>query len=189
MKRVSLSIFLGFLLMVIASHDSYAEIRGHGGVVGFQEKDMHLTRQMRHCGMKIMEMMPGAEHHMWGCLMELGLDDKQKTEVKGIKSRVMKEMIKKSADEYIANIELRDLLDKDTVDMKAIEAKLKQIETIKTEMHLSLIRAREEVKSKLTPEQRKKFNEMTEMEPDIGPPMLREMMHGGMSIMPPPPPR
>ena len=65
----------------------------------------------------------------------------------------------------VAHIELKDLLDKDPVNMKAVEAKLKQIETIETGMYLSLIRARQEVKSKLAPEQRKKFKDMLEMEP------------------------
>jgi Spy/CpxP family protein refolding chaperone len=134
-----------------------------------------------------MGVMPEVEFPMWGYLMDLGLDEKQKAEVKEIKSRVMKEMIKKRADEHVARIELKDLLDKDPVNMKAVEAKLKQIETINTEMHLSLIKAREEVKSKLTPEQRKKFKEMLEMETDMGPPLMgRMMMHGGMRMPPPP---
>jgi hypothetical protein len=70
--------------------------------------------------------------------------------------------------------------------MKAVEAKLRQIETAKTEAHLSLIRAREEVKSQLTPELRKKFREMPEMEPTTGPPMRGGMMHGGMRTPPRP---
>ena len=77
----------------------------------------------------------------------------------------MKKMIKKRADECIAGIEMKELMDKDPVDIKAVEAKLKQIETIKTEMQLSLIRAAEEAKSKLTPEQRKKFKEMRAIAP------------------------
>jgi Spy/CpxP family protein refolding chaperone len=188
MKRISISLFLGFLLMIFASHDSYAEtrspIRNIGS--GFQEEDMPMTLPMRHSAMEMMGVVPEAKHPMWRYLMDLGLDEKQKTELKEIKRRVMKEMIKKRANELVAHIELRDLLDKDPVDMKATEAKLKQIETIKTEMHLSLIRAREEVKSKLTPEQRKKFREMLEMEPDIGPPMMGGMIHGGMRMPLPP---
>ena len=111
------------------------------------------------------EMMMDDEHPLWRHLAGLGLDEKQKTEVKEIRSRVTKEMIKKRAEAHLARIEMRDLLDKELVDMKAVEAKLKQIEKAKTEMRLSLIRAREEVKSKLTPEQRKKFKEALEMRP------------------------
>jgi Spy/CpxP family protein refolding chaperone len=142
---------------------------------------------MRLHGMEI-EGIPGADHLIWEHLMGLGLDEKQREAIKEIKSRVIKEAIRKRADERIAGIELKDLLDKDPVDMKAVEAKLKQIETIKSEMHLSLIGAREEIKSKLTPDQRKKFQEMQEMDPNMGPPTLGGMMRGGgMRMMPPPP--
>ncbi len=97
----------------------------------------------------------------------------------------MKEMIKKRPDELIAVIEMKELIDKDSVDMKAVEAKLKQIETLKTEMHLSLIKAIEEAKSKLTPEQRKKFKEMREIASDMGLPMMGGMMRGDMKMPPP----
>lgn len=134
---------------------------------------------------KMHEMMDD-KHPAWKHLMGLDLDEKQKAGVREIRSRVMKEMIKKRADEHVAGIELKDLLDKDPVDMKAVEAKLKQIEKVKTEMHLSLIRAREEVKSKLTPEQREKFKETPETGPMMeGRDMMGGMMHGGMRMPPP----
>jgi hypothetical protein len=49
-------------------------------------------------------------------------------------------------------------------------------------MHLSFIKAREEIKSKLTPDQRKKFKEMLEIAPDMGPPMMGGIMHGDMRM-------
>lgn len=118
--------------------------------------------------------------------MSLDLNEKQKSEVKEIRQKVMKEMIRKRADEQVAFIELRELLDKDPVDLKAVETKLKQIETLKTEMHLSLIRATEEIKTKLTPTQRKKFKEAIEMGPmieDRG--MMEGMMRSRMRVPPP----
>lgn len=39
--------------------------------------------------------------------------------------------------------------------MKAVEAKVKQLEMMKTEMHLAHIKAMEDCETKLTPEQRK----------------------------------
>ncbi|OGW45815.1 MAG: hypothetical protein A2Y66_05170 [Nitrospirae bacterium RBG_13_41_22] len=186
MKRVLVGLFLGFLLMVFASHNSCAEPCGPMDNMGrgFQKEGMPMMPPpMRHHGM---EGMPDAEHPMWRHLMGLGLDEKQREAIKEIKSRLMKEIIMKRADEHVAHIEMKDLLDKDSVDMKAIEVKLKQIETVKTGMHLSLIRAREEVKSKLTPEQRKKFKEMPEGDSNMEPPMTGEMMHGGMRMPPPP---
>ena len=72
----------------------------------------------------------------------------------------MKDMVKKKADKQIADIELKDLLDKDPVDMKAVEASAKKKESLKTEMFLAHIKAREEMKSLLTPDQRKRLKEM-----------------------------
>ncbi len=69
----------------------------------------------------------------------------------------------------IAHIELKDLLAKDPMDMKAVEAKVKQSEALRTEMHLSHLKAMEEVKASLTPEQKKKFREMVA----AGPAMMR----------------
>jgi Spy/CpxP family protein refolding chaperone len=112
--------------------------------------------------------MMGAEHPMWKNLMGLNLDDQQKTSIGEIKSRTMKDSIKRMADMRIAQIELKDLLGKDPVDMKTVEAKVKQSEMMRTEMHLSHIKAMEEVKAKLTPDQRKKFREMVEAGPMMG---------------------
>jgi len=113
------------------------------------------------------------EHHILGKLMSLGLDEKQKEAVKEIERKTMKEIIKKRADLDIARIDLRDLLDKDSVNMKDIESKLKQIASLETDIHLSRIKAHEEIKSKLTPDQRKKLKEMKE----------HGMMRGKMGMM------
>ncbi|MBI5602687.1 MAG: Spy/CpxP family protein refolding chaperone [Deltaproteobacteria bacterium] len=117
-------------------------------------------------GMRLEMMMDGG-HPIWRHIRDLGLDEKQKGEIQELRSRVMKEMIRKRADEQIAGMELKDLLEKDPVDMNAVETKLKRIEIIRMEMHLSLIRAVEEVKSKLTPNQRKKLQEMHKTRPGI----------------------
>jgi len=114
--------------------------------------------------------MMEAEHHMSQHLMGLNLDEQQRTLIGEIKSRMMKETIQRNADMRIVHIDLRDLLSKDPVDMKAVEAKVKQLEMMRTEMHLSHIKAMEDIKTKLTPEQRKKFREMFEDGP-----MMEEM--------------
>jgi len=121
------------------------------------------------------EMGPGmmGEHHILGKLMSLGLDEKQKEAVKGIVRKTMKETIKQRADLDIARIDLKDLLDKDSVNMKAVESKLKQIASSETDIRLSRIKEHEEIKSKLTPDQRKKLKEMME----------HGMMMGKMGMM------
>src|SRR4030042_5718026 len=107
------------------------------------------------CGMD--GQMLGTEH-----LKSLSLDEQQKTLIGEIKSRMMKETIRRTADMRIVQIELKDLLSQDPVDMKAVEAKVKQLEMMKTEMHLSHIKAMEDCKTKLTYEQRKQLKEMIE---------------------------
>lgn len=191
MKRVLVGLFLGLLFIIFISYNSHAEMRAP---IGNLERDCRdegmrmIPPPMRPPDMDVVGGIQEADHFMWEHLMGLGLDPKQREAIKDIRSKIVKETIKKRSDERIAGIELKDLLDKDPINMKAIEAKLKHIETIKTKIHLSLIRAREEVKSELTPEQRKKFKEMLEMEPDMGPPMVGGLMRGGMRMMPPPPP-
>ena len=127
---------------------AYGDMGGHGMGPGMM------------CGCGMDGQMMGAEHHMLKHLMGLDLDEQQKALIGEIKSRMMKETIRRTADMRIVQIELKDLLSQDPVDMKAVEAKVKQLEMMKTEMHLSHIKAMEDIKTKLTPEQRKKFREM-----------------------------
>lgn len=178
-RKLIISLFVA-VIMLAGVYSSYADMCGCMGGRGDGRHEQGMPRRggMGHPGMG----MRGEEHPMWRHLMGLGLDEKQREAIREIRSTVMKEMIKKRADERLAGIELKELLDREPVNMKAVEAKLRQIETAKTEAHLSLIRAREEVKSQLTPEQRKKFREMPEMEPTMGPPMRGGMMHGGMRM-------
>ena len=132
---------------------AYGDMGGHGMGSGMM------------CGCGMDGQMMEAEHHMSKHLMGLNLDEQQKALIGKIKSRMMKETIRRTADMRIVQIELKDLLSRDTVDMKAVEAKVKQLEMMKTEMHLSHIKAMEECKSRLTPEQRKKLREMIEAGP------------------------
>lgn len=153
-----LAVIVAAVSVVALAVFAYGEMGGRGMGPGM----------MGDCGMD--GQMMGAEHHMSKHLMGLDLDEQQKTLVGEIKSRMMKEMIRRSADMRIAQIELKDLLRQDPVDMKAVEAKVKQLEMMKTEMHLSHIKAMEDIKTKLTPEQRKKLREMMEAGP-----MMEEM--------------
>lgn len=178
-KQFIISLFTA-AIMISGAYNAFAEMdgcmsMGRSGDM-MQEEGMPPMRGMQHQDMGMM----GEEHPMWRHLMILDLNEKQKSEVKEIRHKVMKEMIRKRADEKVAFIELRELLDKDPVDVKAVETKLKQIETLKTEMRLSLIRTTEEIKTKLTPMQRKKFKEAIEISPMVeGRGRMEEMMHGG----------
>jgi Spy/CpxP family protein refolding chaperone len=124
---------------------AYGDMGGHGMGSGMM------------CGCGMDGQMMGTEH-----LKSLSLDEQQKTLIGEIKSRMMKETIRRTADMRIVQIEVKDLLSQDPVDMKAVEAKVKQLEMMRTEMHLSHIKAIEDIRTKLTPEQRKKLREMIE---------------------------
>ena len=151
---------------------------------GMMEGMGHQGMDMMHSmgGMKGGGMM-GDDHPLWKHLMGLGLDEKQKEALKTLHSKTMKVMAKNGADKQIAGIELKDLLDKDPVDMKAVEASVKKGESLRTEMFLAHVRAHEEMKSLLTPEQRKRLKEMMEPGQSAGCGMMDgDAMHKDMPM-------
>ncbi len=154
MKRIVASVFVILLLTVFVSGISHADKRG-----GFKGEKMTCEEGgpvMGHMGRREAGMR-SAEHHIWRALADLGLDEKQKGAIKDIRTSAKKDAIRKIAEIQISRIELREILDNDPVDMGAVEAKLKQMESLKTDLHMSRIKAMEEIKAKLTPEQRQKF--------------------------------
>lgn len=145
MKRILSSLFLGFLFLVFASHNSFAEMCGDG---------IPMKAGMKHGNMG---RMMWAETHIWRQLKGLDLNEKQETAIKEIENKVKKDTIRKRANLQIARVEFKEILHKDPVDMNAVETKLNQIAAIVTDIRFSHIKAIEEVKSQLTPEQKKKF--------------------------------
>lgn len=97
---------------------------------------------------------------MWHALKRLDLTETQKASIHQIRISMMKDMIQKKADLKIAKLELREQLRKDSVEMSAVEAQVKKVEGLKTAMMLNAIKAREEIKSTLTPDQKKKLSEL-----------------------------
>ncbi len=180
MKKIMMGVLMGFfslLLVAAVSQISYAEQCGCNGHLG--KGGMEESMPMMHHGGEFMKNHPEAMRLLWRNLMAVGLDEKQKDAIKAIQSRVMKDTIKKRADIEVSGIELRELLRKDPVDMGAVEAKLKKTEAMRTDMHLTHIKAMVEIKAILTPEQRKKFKEGFE-----GGFMMEGRRHGGNRISP-----
>ena len=91
---------------------------------------------------------------------ELGLSDEQVKQLTQIFSQMTKARIKQRADIRIAELELGELLEADPVDMGQVEGKLKAIEGLRTTLRLSLIKAHEQAKGILTPEQRQKLERL-----------------------------
>jgi Spy/CpxP family protein refolding chaperone len=88
---------------------------------------------------------------------ELALSEGQEKQLKDILYQVAKASIKQQADVRVAELELQQLLDADPVEIGKIEGKLKDIEGLRTAHRLNLIKAHEQAKSILTPEQRQKL--------------------------------
>lgn len=175
MRKGLISLLFGFIFIAAAALSADAQMCGcmeksgggmHGGgmmMEGMGHEGMGMKHGMQG-GMHGDDMM-GDGHAMWKRVMELGLDDKQQAALKSLHMKTIKEMVRKRADKVIAHVELQDLLEKDAVDMKAVEASAKKNEALETDMFLAHVRAHEEVKALLTPEQRKKFKEILEAGP------------------------
>ena len=158
MRKLLLALFFGFfglVLLVSAPHSSFAEMHGCGCEgAGVTHGHMGMMFEARH--RMIREAFRG-----------LGLSGQQKEALRQIRSGVEKYTIRKEADIRIAKVELRDILEKDglqkdQVDMNAVEAKLKEIASLQTDVRLAHIKEMQDVKSKLMPEQRTKFRENLE---------------------------
>jgi len=171
MRKSLVSILFGFIFIAALVSNAQAQMSGGMGEKCGCMQEGGMMGGMGYQGMGMMHgmggmhggaMMMGDDHPMWKLLMSLGLDDKQKDALKALRSKTMKDMTKMNADRQIASIELQDLLDKDPVDMKSVEAAVKKNESLKTEMFLAHIKAHEEMKSILTPDQRKRLKEMME---------------------------
>ena len=165
MRKSLTSIFFGFIVIAALALNADAQMGScmDGGMPGGKMECMeHQGMDMMHGmgGMQGCGMMMDDDHPMMKHMKDLGLDEKQKEAFRALRSKTMKDMIKKRADKQIAGVELGDLLGKDVVDMKAVEASVKKSESLRTEMFLAHIRAHEEMKSILTPEQRKRLKEM-----------------------------
>jgi len=142
MKKLFLiSLAVIFVMGLAFSSDAVAKKKGMG----------------RGAGMAACDGDCGCDGSPMEKLKALGLDDKQKEAVQAVHFRTKKEMVRNRADVQVAEIELKEVLSKDPVDLKAAEAAVKKIEGVKSEMRMLHIKAKEEIKANLTPEQKKKF--------------------------------
>lgn len=193
MKKISNCFVLSFLILLIASQFSYAEPMPSMDMdkveKGFQNEGPFpmmppMMRPMMPCGIGQSNGMPGLMNPHWLHFQGLKLSEMQKEAIKEIKNTAMKDFIRKSADEQIADIELRELLDKDSVDLKSVETKLKEIASIKTETQLIIIKSMENMKAKLTPEQREILKKVRLMPPPMRPPFRGEMTRDDIKMPP-----
>ncbi len=136
MKRIGMAVIIVFFISGLVAAGAVAQMaggKGKGPGKGMGEG----------CGMG---MWDGA--HAMYVIKALDLDDNQSAEVKSILHRLQKQMIKKRADIEVAEVELKEILEKDPVDVKTAETKVKQIASLKTEVAMLHIQGIEDVKAK-----------------------------------------
>jgi len=198
MKRILIWSVVSFLILFMAAPLAYTEpkyakenIMERGGYHEGSSCGASLLmsghiEHMKPSGMRNKIGIQKRLDHFLGLFMSLNFDEKQMSVLKEIESDATKEMIRKKADRQIAKIELQELLDKDTVDLKAVEKKLRQIENLKTESRLIIIKSTQKMKATLTSGQVKMLKKIKPMgHPGMRPSMKGEMMCDE-SKMPPP---
>jgi Spy/CpxP family protein refolding chaperone len=92
----------------------------------------------------------------------LELDEKQASALKAVHLKMKKESIQRKAELQIAELELMELRSSDPVDLMAAEAKIRQIEALRSDLRISHLRTHEGVKGMLTPEQKIKLDSFME---------------------------
>lgn len=103
---------------------------------------------------------PGGHGFFIGMKKELGLSDAQVEKLKSIRVRNEKKAIQDRADVEIMELELRELMSEDDVDVKAVDRKIDQIAAQRAKMQKNRIHAMLEAKKVLKPEQREKLKEL-----------------------------
>lgn len=90
----------------------------------------------------------------------LGLSPDQVNKLEQLRTDFEKASIRHEADLRIAEMELRTLLEASSVDMKKVEAKVREIERSRANLRLARIRTIEKGKEQLDAEQRNKLQEL-----------------------------
>jgi len=97
-------------------------------------------------------------------LKGMDLTPEQRSKTAAIRSEYRKKAIKAAADAKIAHMELHEMLATDPVNMEKVRAKVNELGKKKSDMMLSGIKALEDMKKVLTPEQRKSLREALSMD-------------------------
>lgn len=96
-------------------------------------------------------MMGNADFSTWE--RKLDLTEPQKQELSDLQISAQKELVQKEADLKTLQLDLRQLLSPDRIDLTKVKSTLQKISTLQAEFGFSKISAYEEAKKILTPEQ------------------------------------
>jgi hypothetical protein len=91
---------------------------------------------------------------------KLGLSAAQVKSLEQLRNDFQKESIRKDADLRVAEMDINGLVGAEKIDMPKVEAKVREIERMRTDLRLARIRAIQKGKEVLNAEQRKKLHEL-----------------------------
>jgi Spy/CpxP family protein refolding chaperone len=92
---------------------------------------------------------------------KIGLSEEQVRKLEQLRSDFEKETIRNEADIRVAEIDLNNLLQAPSADLGKVEAKIREIERLRADLRIARIRAIEKGKALLSPDQRKRLQELT----------------------------
>lgn len=136
-----------------------------GGMMGSGTDMMGGNPMMSHMSEMGMRSGHGSAERPWLTMAlhhreKLGLSADQTKTLESLRSEFEKQAIRQSAEIQVAETELADLLRAEPVDLAKVEAKLRQLESARTDLRLARIKTLAEGKAALTPEQRKKLESL-----------------------------
>ena len=114
---------------------------------------------------------------------QLALTSDQERSLRELRAHFEKEAIKRTAEVDVAELELKELLEQEKVDLINVEASTKKIALLRADLRLARIKTIEAGKALLTPEQQRKLERLGH-DSRMGEPG-KGMMGPGMRMMPP----
>jgi Spy/CpxP family protein refolding chaperone len=91
---------------------------------------------------------------------ELGLTAEQVSRLEALRSDFTREAIRRDADIRIAELDLAALLEQDSADLAKVETKVREAAQLRADLRIARLRAVEQGKAVLTPEQRTRLQTM-----------------------------
>jgi Spy/CpxP family protein refolding chaperone len=131
-----------------------------------------MMQQMRSMMQQMRSMMSGGmmghggmlsgmmQRHLARLAQQLGLNDDQRAQAQTLMRNHAKEIIRLRADIATMQIDTRQLLDTDPVDLPKVKQLVQTMAAKEADVRLSHITAMQEIRKLLTPEQQKKFRAM-----------------------------
>jgi len=114
---------------------------------------------------------------------QLGLTTDQERSLRELRTNFEKEAIRRTSEIDVAELELKELLEQEKVDLIKVEAWTKKIALLRADLRLARIKTIEAGKALLTPEQQRKLERLGH-DARMGEPG-KGMMGPGMRMMPP----